>query len=448
MPMRLHATQPRYSRRDMLRALFWTAGASTMPAWLVACGDGGGGSDGGQESAPTSRFLKLGPLGMPDANGIRLPAGFTSRVVAVSGQAPVAGSATTWHIFPDGSTVFPRAGGGWIYVSNSEVPGLGSVTFSFPELSAIPGINVLVGLAGQFVPGLGGASALVFDASGTVVDCYPILSGTTFNCAGGATPWNTWLSCEEFNDGRVWECDPYGVAAARAKPALGIFAHEAVAVDAAARTVYMTEDQPDGRFYRFVASASDWPGGGRAQFESGVLQVMQVVGDPDAAENNPLRVQWIDAANPASRQIDNRLPLSTPFDGGEGVWVHAGVVYFATKGDNRIWAYDTRVQTLEIIYDFATATGSDKILSGVDNLTVTAAGDILVAEDGGDMQLCVILPDRSVKPLLQVVGQDASEISGPAFSPDGRRLYFNSDRGARNGLGPGITYEVLLPFSV
>ena len=64
------------------------------------------------------------------------------------------------------------------------------------------------------------------------------------------------------------------------------------------------------------------------------------------------------------------------------------------------------------------------------------------------MQLCVILPDRSVRPLLQVVGQDASEISGPAFSPDGRRLYFNSDRGARNGAGPGITYEVLLPFAV
>ena len=63
------------------------------------------------------------------------------------------------------------------------------------------------------------------------------------------------------------------------------------------------------------------------------------------------------------------------------------------------------------------------------------------------MQLCVILPDRSVIPLLQVVGQNASEISGPAFSPDGRRLYFNSNRGSRNGLGLGITYEIMLPFS-
>jgi uncharacterized protein len=432
------------TRREMLRTLFWSAGAAPL---LSACGSGGG-APGGLPGSVQSRFANLGPLGAPDANGIRLPAGFSSRVVAVSGEAPFAGGATNWHIFPDGSTVFPRAGGGWIYVSNSEVPGVGSLTFTFPELSAIPGINDLVGVAGQFVPGLGGASALAFDAAGNVVDCYPILSGTTFNCAGGATPWNTWLSCEEFNDGQVWECDPAGATAAVAKPALGIFSHEAVAVDASARTVYMTEDLPEGRFYRFVADASDWPAGGRARFENGTLQVMQVLGDPNVAENNPLRVQWLNAANPGARQVDNRLAQSTPFDGGEGIWLHRGIVYFATKGDNRIWAHDTQAQTLEIIYDFATATGSDKILSGVDNLTVTAAGDILVCEDGGDMQLCVILPDRSVKPLLQVVGQDSSEISGAAFSPDGRRLYFNSDRGTRNGTGLGITYEVRLPFAV
>lgn len=441
--MRFDAVVRGHSRREVLRALFWSAGATGLPAWLSACG----GSSPGILSG-TSRFANLGPLQSPDANGIRLPAGFSSRVVAVSGEAPIAGGSTLWHVFPDGSGIFPRAGGGWIYVSNSEVPGLGSLTFSFPELSAVPGIDELIGVGGQFVPGLGGASALVFDAGGTVVDCYSILAGTTFNCAGGATPWNTWLSCEEFNDGQVWECDPYDGLAAVPKPALGIFAHEALAVDPSERTVYMTEDLPDGRFYRFVASPTDWPTGGRAQFEQGQLQVMQVLGDPDSAENNPLSVRWLDAANPGARQVDNRLSDSTGFDGGEGVWLHQGVVYFATKGDNRIWAYDTRAQTLEIIYDFATATGSDKILSGVDNLTVTAAGEILVAEDGGDMQLCVILPDRSLRPLLQVTGQDASEISGPAFSPDGRRLYFNSNRGGRIGLGPGITYEVLLPFAV
>lgn len=433
------------TRREFLRDLFWSAGAAGSAAWLSACG----GSSGNSTLPPASgRFAGIGPLGAPDANGIRLPAGFSSRVVAVAGQFPAAGRNGIWHPFPDGSAVFPRPGGGWIYCSNSEVPGLGSVTFAFPELSGLPLVDELIGSGGQFVPGLGGVSSLVFDAGGQVVDCYRVLRGTTFNCAGGATPWNTWMSCEEINDGRVWECDPYGVEDAMARPALGIFAHEALALDPSRRTVYMTEDLPDGRFYRFVCTQSDWPAGGRAHFEQGTLQVLQVLGDPDTAENHPLPVQWIDVANPAARQIDNRLPAATAFDGGEGLWVHQGIAYFSTKGDNRIWALDIAAQTLEIIYDFDTATGDNQILSGVDNLTVTATGEILVCEDGGDMQLCVILPDRRVLPLLQVTGQNASEISGPAFSPDGRRLYFNSNRGSPRGAGLGVTYEILLPFSV
>lgn len=445
--MRLLPTLRPTSRRDFLRTLFWTVGAAGTGHLLSACG-GNSGNSTGISIAPMGRLGNVGPLGPADANGIRLPAGFSSRVVAVAGESPVAGGSQLWSLFPDGSAVFPRADGGWIYANNSEVPAVGNLSSLFPPLGQIPGLTDLIGAAGTFTPGLGGTNALVFDANANVIDAYSILSGTSNNCAGGATPWNTWLSCEEIDDGQVWECDPYGIENAAVKPALGTFAHEAVALDADRRTVYMTEDLPDGRFYRFVASESDWPAGGRAQFSQGRLQVMQVLGDPALSENDPLPVQWLDAANPGQRQIDNRIPAATAFDGGEGIWLHQGIVYFSTKNDNRIWAYDLAAQTIEIIYDFATATGSDAILSGVDNLYVTAAGDILVAEDGGDMQLCVIRPDRSVMPLLQVVGQDASEISGPAFSPDGRRLYFNSNRGARNGLGLGVTYEVLLPFAV
>ncbi|MGW3863050.1 alkaline phosphatase PhoX, partial [Streptomyces sp. NPDC005047] len=160
-----------------------------------------------------------GALGSPDANGLRLPAGFTSRVIARSGQK-VAGTSYTWHSAPDGGACYPD-GSGWIYVSNSEVN---------PS---------------------GGASALRFSATGAVTSAYRVLSGTRQNCAGGRTPWNTWLSCEEVDRGYVYETDPWGVKAAVRRDAMGRFKHEAAAADPVRKVVYLTEDVTDGCFYRF-----------------------------------------------------------------------------------------------------------------------------------------------------------------------------------------------------
>jgi secreted PhoX family phosphatase len=96
---------------------------------------------------------------------------------------------------------------------------------------------------------------------------------------------------------------------------------------------------------------------------------------------------------------------------------------------------------LEVIYD--DDLYPDSPLTGVDNVVVSRSGDLYVAEDGGDMRLCFITPERVVAPFLQVVGQEGSEFTGPAFSPDGQRLYFSSQRGSD---GQGLTYEVRGPF--
>jgi hypothetical protein len=124
------------------------------------------------------------------------------------------------------------------------------------------------------------------------------------------------------------------------------------------------------------------------------------------------------------------------------VWFDSDHVYFTTKGDNRVWDLDVASQRLGVLYD-AALIGEDAPLTGVDNLVVSQSADIYVAEDGGNLEIVVITPDKQVAPVVRLEGQDESEICGPAFSPDGTRLYFSSQRGTN---GRGITYEVTGPF--
>jgi secreted PhoX family phosphatase len=184
-------------RRTFLRnAVVASGGAVALPT--VAMATGAGAQAGGA----------AGPYGSidgqePDENGLLLPAGFTSRIIAIAGE-PVGETGYQWPPFPDGAATFDDGEGGWYLAVNSEV--------------LIPTDR-------------GGASSIRMNSDGEVTEAFSILDGTTGNCAGGPTPWGTWLSCEESGDnGQVWETDPTGADDAVAHPAMGQFNHEAAAV--------------------------------------------------------------------------------------------------------------------------------------------------------------------------------------------------------------------------
>jgi len=384
------------SRRGFLHGTALTMGALALgPAfWRQAFA----------QSPATPGPGPYGPLGAPDGLGIALPEGFGARLIAAAGT-PVLGTPYVWPLFPDGAATFAQPDGGYVLTVNSEV-----------------------------ADGAGGASSISFDADGVITGARRILGDTRTNCGGGATPWGTWLSCEEADGGLVWECDPLGAQPAVARPAMGSFTREAAVVDPVGKRAYLTEDEGDSGFYRFTPDAYPDLAGGILEIATqgpGDTVRWVAVPDPSAARGTPTRAQ---------------VPESLKFKRGEGMWFDSGIVYFSSTSDDRIWAFECATERLALLYD-GVALGEGAPLKDPDAVCVHArSGDLFVGEDADDLQIVLITAERVAAPFLELSGPlhaAQTEIAGTTFDPSGQRLYFSSQRGGTAG---GLTFEVTGPF--
>ena len=270
-----------------------------------------------------------------------------------------------------------------------------------------------------------------FAPDGSSTGAASICDGTTYNCAGGTTPWGTWLSGEEFSGGRLWECDPTGATAAVPLDALGRFDHEAATVAVDGR-VYFTEDKWDGAFYRFTPDTA-------GDLSSGTLEVAT-----GATPTGP--VVWSEVPDPTGTIAPTRsqVPLTIPFAGGEGIDAAGLEVFFTTKYDKKVWRYRTDLEQFNVHYQ-----GGSGVLDGLDNVMVDeASNSVFIAEDDGNQELVVIRPGNVVLAVARVADQPWSEVTGPCFNPAGDRLYFSSQRApvGPSGAQVGTTYEVSGPW--
>lgn len=425
-----------------------------------------------------------GPL-VNDAGVVAIPAGFRSRAFGAVGDPMSDGRLTP--IAHDGMAAFPSGDCRIRLVRNHE-------DRNGPTAPIAGDLSVYDPVGG------GGTVTLEVDADRALRRDFVTLNGTTVNCAGGPTPWGTWLSCEETAVGRPEGYErPHGfvfeVGAAAEGPvepvpleALGRFSHEAVAVDLMSGILYLTEDNafvaddplmPGSGFYRLLPER---PNGGAGSLRAGgELQVARVQGnerlelfrgtDLGLSVGDVLEVDWRTIPDPVPSDVDHpglaarRMEVfgrglergAAVFDRLEGCWYGEESVFFhdtegGATGLGQVWQYVPRTDELVLVFESPDA----EVLKGPDNVTVSPRGGLVICEDARDVDadqgaqyLRGLTPDGRIFDLACNT-LSGTELAGATFSPDGRTLFFNvqgpTSGTVEDAAGSGVTVAIWGPW--
>jgi len=453
------------TRRDLLAAAAVSAGFLGARRLFA----------GAPATLPTT--AGYGPL-LPDPAGLfDVPAGFSYRIFSRTGQ--VMDDQLRVPGKHDGMAAFAGPNGSTLLVRNHELSAdLGAAdAFGFnKELlrRVSPGKFYDFGFGKNPCPG--GTTTLVYNTRDQMLERhYLSLAGTLRNCAGGPTPWGSWVTCEETviraneteyekDHGYNFEV-PATVEMELVDPvplrAMGRFNHEAIAVDAKSGIVYQTEDRHEGLIYRYISNIK-----GKLA-EGGRLQAMRAKDRKSLDTRNwepqrtmdaglPIAVEWVDMEDIESPTDELRMwgfyaKGCARFARGEGMWAGQDGIYFActnggTRKQGQVFRYTpspaegTAAEVdnpgkLELFIE----PNNSNLMNNADNLTIAPWADVVFSEDGpGDNFLRGITP----KGEIYTIGRNAmnnSELAGCCFSPDGTTLFVNIQN-------PGLTVAIFGPW--